>query len=135
MFSDCLEFIKGKCAALGVVAFFGFIPEITAEIEKKSRMHEASFPSLFVNKNFSAKGHIVTYDCLFVFRQGNDTFDNFQLLRRCLENMGALAIEDMTFNFINDASLAFTTTFKNVNLHPLTMNKLSGIEFEFKLAC
>lgn len=135
MFTDCRDKVTEECAALGVVAYFGYIAEISAEIEKRSRMHEASFPSLFVNKNFSVDGHTATYSALYVYRQDEDQYDNFMLLRCCLKNIGVADIMNYRFNFINDASLAFTQTFKNVNLQPLTLNKLSGIEFEFKMNC
>lgn len=134
MFSEVKERITQAAAFYGARAFFGFISEISKQIDNETKKGKTSFPSLFVNEDISIEGHEIVVDCLFVAPAGNDEYDIYEAAAKIVDYLGGDSVVTR-FNCISDCSLAFTKTFKSVNLQPLTAHKLKGVEFQIKMYC
>ena len=134
MLNEVKEKLKDAAAAYNAAAFFGFISEISKAIENDTKKGNTSFPALFANEDITIEGHEITVDCLFVNTADADEYENYQTASEIVDYVGGDSCTTR-FNVISDASLAFTRTFKNVNLQPLTAHKLKGVEFELKIYC
>lgn len=134
MISEVKERITTAAAEYGVAAFFGFIAEISKAIDNNTKKGQDSFPALFVNEDITIEGHEISVDCLYVDAADADEYDNYSTAAAIVDYVGGDSCTTR-FNVISDASLAFTRTFKTVNLQPLTAHKLKGVEFELKLYC
>lgn len=134
MISEVKERITTAAAEYGVAAFFGFISEISKAIDNNTKKGHDSFPALFVNEDITIEGHEISVDCLYVDAAGADEYDNYITAANIVDYVGGDSCTTR-FNVISDASLAFTRTFKTVNLQPLTAHKLKGVEFELKFYC
>ena len=134
MISEVKERITTAAAEYGVAAFFGFISEISKAIDNNTKKGVTNFPAIFVNEDITIDGHEITADCLFVARCNADEYSMYEAASAIVDYCGGDSCVTR-FNMISDASLAFTRTFKNVNLQPLTANKLKGVEFELKFYC
>ena len=134
MFSEVKERITQAAAASHAAAFFGFISEISKAIDNNTKKSVTSFPAIFANEDITIDGHEITADCLFVAGADADEYSMYEAAAEIVNYCGGDSCVTR-FNIISDASLAFTRTFKNVNLQPLTAHKLKGVEFELKLYC
>lgn len=134
MFSEVKEKIIQAAAESHAAAFFGFISEISKAIDNNTKKSVTSFPAIFANEDITIDGHEITADCLFVAGADADEYSMYETAAAIVDYCGGDSCVTR-FNVISDASLAFTRTFKNVNLQPLTANKLKGVEFELKLYC
>lgn len=134
MFSEVKGKIIQAAAAYNAAAFFGFISEISKAIDNNTKKGLSNFPALFANEDITIEGHTISVDCLFVAKSETDEYDIYEAAAKIVDYMGGDSV-NTRFNLISDASLAFTRTFKNVNLQPLTAHKLKGVEFELKFYC
>lgn len=134
MFSEVKKRIESAAAAYQSAAFFGFISEISKAIDNNTKKGGTSFPAIFANEDITIDGHEITADCLFVAGADADEYGMYEKASAIVDFCGGDSCVTR-FNVISDASLAFTRTFKNVNLQPLTANKLKGVEFELKFYC
>ena len=134
MFSEVKERITQAAAVSHAAAFFGFISEISKAIDNNTKKSVTSFPALFVNEDITIDGHEITADCLFVAGADADEYTMYETSAAIVDYCGGDSCVTR-FNVISDASLAFTRTFKNVNLQPLTAHKLKGVEFQIKMYC
>ena len=134
MLNEVKEKLKDAAAANHAAAFFGFISEISKAIENDTKKGNTSFPAIFANEDITIEGHEITVDCLFVAGADADEYSMYKTASEIVDYVGGDSCTTR-FNVISDASLAFTRTFKNVNLQPLTAHKLKGVEFELKLYC
>lgn len=134
MITEVKERITTAAAFYNVAAFFGFISEISKQIDNNTKKGLANFPALFCNEDITIEGHEITVDCLFVDKASADEYGNYATSANIVDHLGGDSFTTR-FNVISDASLAFTRTFKTVNLQPLTANKLKGVEFEMKIYC
>lgn len=134
MFSEVKVKIIQAAAAYHAAAFFGFISEISKAIDNNTKKGGTSFPAIFANEDITIEGHEITADCLFVAGADADEYSMYETAAAIVDFCGGDSCETR-FNIISDASLAFTRTFKNVNLQPLTAHKLKGVEFELKFFC
>lgn len=134
MFTEVKNRIKAAAAAYHAAAFFGFISEISKTIDNNTKKGGTSFPAIFANEDITIEGHEITADCLFVAGGNADEFGMYETAAAIVDYCGGDSCVTR-FNVISDASLAFTRTFKNVNLQPLTAHKLKGVEFELKFYC
>jgi hypothetical protein len=134
MFSEVKEKITQAAAVSHAAAFFGFISEISKAIDNNTKKSVTSFPAIFANEDITIDGHEITADCLFVAGADADEFGMYETAAAIVDYCGGDSCVTR-FNVISDASLAFTRTFKNVNLQPLTTHKLKGVEFELKFYC
>lgn len=134
MFSEVKERIIQAAAVSHAAAFFGFIAEISKAIDNNTKKSVTSFPAIFANEDITIEGHEITADCLFVAGADADEYSLYEKAAAIVDYCGGDSCVTR-FNVISDASLAFTRTFKNVNLQPLTAHKLKGVEFELKFYC
>lgn len=134
MITEVKERITTAAAFYGVAAFFGFISEISKQIDNNTKKGLANFPALFCNEDVTIEGHEITVDCLYCDKASADEYGNYATAANIVDYLGGDSCTTR-FNVISDASLAFTRTFKTVNLQPLTAHKLKGVEFELKLYC
>lgn len=134
MFAEVKNKIESAAAANDAAAFFGFISEISKAIDNNTKKGGTSFPAIFANEDITIDGHEITADCLFVAGADADEYTMYKTAAEIVDFCGGDSCTTR-FNVISDASLAFTRTFKNVNLQPLTAHKLKGVEFELKLYC
>lgn len=134
MLAEVKNKIKSAAAANHAAAFFGFISEISKAIDNNTKKGGTSFPAVFANEDITIEGHEITADCLYVARADADEYSMYKTAASIVDYCGGDSCTTR-FNIISDASLAFTRTFKNVNLQPLTAHKLKGVEFELKFYC
>lgn len=134
MFAEVKKRIESAAAASQAAAFFGFIAEISKAIDSNTKKGGTSFPAIFANEDITIDGHEITADCLFVAGADADEYGMYEKAAAIVDFCGGDSCVTR-FNVISDASLAFTRTFKNVNLQPLTAHKLKGVEFELKFYC
>ena len=134
MLAEVKQRIQSAAAASHAAAFFGFISEISKAIDNNTKKGNTSFPAIFANEDITIEGHEITVDCLFVAGADADEYSIYKTAAEIVDYCGGDSCVTR-FNVISDASLAFTRTFKNVNLQPLTAHKLKGVEFELKFYC
>lgn len=134
MLAEVKNKIESAAAANNAAAFFGFISEISKYIDNNTKKGGTSFPAVFANEDITIEGHEITADCLYVALADADEYSMYKTAAEIVDFCGGDSCVTR-FNIISDASLAFTRTFKNVNLQPLTAHKLKGVEFELKFYC
>ncbi len=126
--------ITAAAAANGCSVYFGFISEIAKAMDNDIKKGVLKYPALFVVNDITIEAHKISAFCLLVASRDADGYDLYKNAVGIIDFVGGDSTATR-FNIIGDASLAFTRTFKTVNLQPLTTEKLKGIEFELVFYC